>query len=730
MQMTTNAGAAQDFRVSFWGRLVLMLLVALLASCGGGGGDEGEVDDPDQEGAGWIRLTYPDTGGAYTTAAPTVSLYGEAFVSPTWWVCCTGDATDTGVTVTWTNTTTGTSGSASQRVTYSCFLSSCWISKHTWQATVDLAVGENLIAVTATDPSGNLGRIRITVTRTPDSVPPTVLSTTPANAETEVSTTSGLEIRFSESMDPSSVNASTILLADSSHNAIVGSVGYSGGVATFNPAADLSVSTVYTATVTTGVKDIAGNALASPYVWTFTTSQTGDHIPPSVSSTLPESGDTCAATETSVAASFDEPIAYQTVNTSTFQLRDASNTLVSGSVMLDYTGGARFWPANPLANSTAYTATLTTGITDLSGNQMASDYSWTFATQPAGSGSWSSTASAAAPAPRAGHTAVWTGSRMIIWGGTDVAQTFGDGARWDPTTDAWSAVSTIGAPEPRFAHVAVWTGSRMIIWGGVRPGAYLGSGARYDPATDSWSPMSSVGAPSSRASASAVWTGTEMIVWGGGNGSTVFADGARYNPATDTWSPLATSSAPSARSGHTAVWTGADMIVWGGSNFGLKLNSGGLYTPASNTWTALPLTSAPTARASHTAVWTGEDMIVWGGSDTAGNPLAAGAQFNPSAFAWQPLTTLCQPLPRYNHVAVWTGNEMLVWGGGETNGPHYAAGGRYAPGTKTWQSMPVIGAASSRAAPTGVWDGNGLIVWGGRDVFGTSLDSGGRYAPR
>src|SRR5690606_11820045 len=129
------------------------------------------------------------------------------------------------------------------------------ISEHTWQATIDLIIGENLIAVTATDPSGNLGRVRITVTRTPDSVPPTVLSTTPANGETGVSTTSGLEIRFSESMDPSSINASTILLVDSSHNAIMGSVAYSGGVATFTPAVDLSVSTVYTATVTTGVKD-------------------------------------------------------------------------------------------------------------------------------------------------------------------------------------------------------------------------------------------------------------------------------------------------------------------------------------------------------------------------------------------------------------------------------------------------------------------------------------------
>lgn len=708
---------------------LLIFLVVLLAGCGGGGDDGGEVDDPDQEGAGWITLTYPVTGGTYTTTAPDVTLFGEAFVSPTWWVCCTGSATDTGVTVTWTNLTTGTSGSASQRVTYACFLSSCWISQHTWQATIDLTVGENLIAVTAIDPSGNLGRMRITVTRTPDSVPPTVQSTIPANGETGVSTTADLEIRFSESMDATSLDASTILLSDSSQNAIAGSVRYSNGVATFAPTIDLSVSTIYTATVTTGAKDVAGNPLASPYVWTFTTRQTADQSPPSVVSTDPDGGATCVATETSVSAKFDEPVAFQTVNTSTFQVRDAWDTAISGSVELDYSGTAYFRPANPFANSTAYTATLTTGIADLSGNPMASEHSWTFTTQPVGSGNWSSVAASGAPSPRTGHTAVWTGGQMIIWGGTDLIASFGDGARWHPATDEWSALSMVNAPESRSGHVAVWTGGEMIIWGGVRPGAYLGSGARYNPATDTWSPMSSAGAPSPRVGASAVWTGTEMIVWGGANGTTSFGDGARYNPATDTWSTVSATLAPSARSGHTAVWTGSGMIVWGGSNFGLKLNSGALYMPASNGWAPLPLTNAPTPRTGHTAVWSGEEMIVWGGSDAVANPLAAGGRYDPSANTWQPLASLCQPLPRYGHVAVWSGSEMLVWGGGEANGPLYAAGGRYHPGTGTWVPMPVIGAPSIRISQTGVWDGNGLIVWGGRDALGTRLNSGSRYEP-
>lgn len=232
---------------------LLLALVVLLAGCGGGGGGDAVVDDPDQEGAGWITLENPDVpGSSYSTDSPTVTLAGGAFISPTWWSCCSGSASDTGVTVTWANTTTGMSGRAYQFVIYSCFFSTCYPGYHIWHATIDLALGENLITVTATDPSGHLGRARITVTRTPDTTPPAVLSTTPQDGAAGVSTNTALEIRFSELMEAASINASTILLRDAANNAVSGNVSYAGGVATFTPAANLSES-VYAATVTTGV---------------------------------------------------------------------------------------------------------------------------------------------------------------------------------------------------------------------------------------------------------------------------------------------------------------------------------------------------------------------------------------------------------------------------------------------------------------------------------------------
>ena len=56
---------------------------------------------------------------------------------------------------------------------------------------------------------------------------------------------------------------------------------------------------------------------------------------------------------------------------------------------------------------------------------------------------------------------------MIIFGGhTLVCTAFGNGKRYDPGTDSWTAISTINAPDARFYHTAVWTGSEMIVWGG------------------------------------------------------------------------------------------------------------------------------------------------------------------------------------------------------------------------------------------------------------------------
>jgi hypothetical protein len=197
------------------------------------------------------------------------------------------------------------------------------------------------------------------------------------------------------------------------------------------------------------------------------------------------------------------------------------------------------------------------------------------------------------------------------------------------TDDTWTATTTVNAPDARFAHTAVWTGSEMVVWGGYGTD-YLNSGARYDPATDSWTSTSITNAPSARSVHSAVWTGSEMIIWGGYDGTNELNNGGRYNPVTDSWIDISTANAPMARDHHTAVWTGSEMIVWGGYGCGANciLNSGGRYDPSTDTWVATSIVNAPSARWTHTALWTRGEMIIWGGTDGI-NYVNTGGRYNP-----------------------------------------------------------------------------------------------------
>ncbi len=103
-------------------------------------------------------------------------------------------------------------------------------------------------------------------------------------------------------------------------------------------------------------------------------------------------------------------------------------------------------------------------------------------------------------------------------------------------SDTWDNGPLSGPPQPRTGHSAVWTGTLMLIWGGVTPLGTTQTGERYDPLTDTWSLINLSGAPANRSLHTATWTGAEMVVWGGKTGSgTALNSGGRYDPVTDTW---------------------------------------------------------------------------------------------------------------------------------------------------------------------------------------------------
>jgi N-acetylneuraminic acid mutarotase len=338
---------------------------------------------------------------------------------------------------------------------------------------------------------------------------------------------------------------------------------------------------------------------------------------------------------------------------------------------------------------------------------------------------WTRISTVNVPSGRDVHTAVWTGSEMIVWGGYGgpALGTLNSGGKYNPSTDSWTATSTTNAPTRRDFHTAVWTGSEMIVWGGVTDNFIpVNSGGRYNPSTDSWTATSTNDAPTARSRHTAVWTGSEMIVWGGeGDNFIRLNTGGRYNPSSNSWRATSTSNAAAARQEHTAVWTGSEMIVWGGLG---GVHSGGRYNPSTDSWTATSSINAPGARAfGHTAVWTGGEMIVWGGFIERGG-LNTGGRYNPTTNSWTHTSTANAPDGRLLHTAVWTGSEMIVWGGEDGFGSYFNTGGRYNPITDSWRETSTINAALRRTVHTAVWTGGEMIVWGGYPAF---QDTGKRY---
>jgi hypothetical protein len=290
------------------------------------------------------------------------------------------------------------------------------------------------------------------------------------------------------------------------------------------------------------------------------------------------------------------------------------------------------------------------------------------------SGSWVSTSISNAPEARELHKAVWTGSKMIIWGGVNFS-TFNFpniGGVFDPTLNTWNPTTSVNAPSGRIYHTIVWTGDKMIVWGGSSPPyGETDSGSIYNPVNNTWTNMSTVNAPTARDYHIAIWTGSKMIIWGGEiYGNVKVNTGGIYDPTQNSWTETSVVNAPAARIEHTAIWTGNKMIVWGGTATG-----GGIYDPFTDTWTPVSDSNAPVNRYDHTAVWTSARMIIWGGLSIPNSyPLNSGGIYDPLTNLWSATTLANAPYPRVLHTAIWTGNKMIVWGGESENGPMNTGG--------------------------------------------------------
>lgn len=343
---------------------------------------------------------------------------------------------------------------------------------------------------------------------------------------------------------------------------------------------------------------------------------------------------------------------------------------------------------------------------------------------------WKSINMTNAPTPRSSHTAVWSGTEMLVWGGSFT----NTGGRYNPTTDSWASMSTSGAPSARSYHRAVWTGSKMVVWGGVTSvsGSTItttNTGGVYDPATDTWTAMSTTGAPSARWYFLMAWTGSKVLVWGGNaDSSNPAPGGALYDPATNTWSAMPTAGAPSMTPFSRAAVVGNSLVVFGGDQ-GI---TGGVYDFASNSWKSMNLNGAPSSRYFPFAASTGSKAVFFGGMTTSGGSetiFNTGGVYDVASNSWHLMSTTGAPTldEDVSNVGIWTGSLFIAWGGQTVSGGSIVrtnAGGFYDPASDVWTPISLSGAPAGRVAYTTVWTGTNMIVYGGIDANNYLLNNG------
>jgi hypothetical protein len=324
----------------------------------------------------------------------------------------------------------------------------------------------------------------------------------------------------------------------------------------------------------------------------------------------------------------------------------------------------------------------------------------------------------------------------------------------------WTAVETKGeAPLPRWGHSAVWTGKEMLIFGGQEdlpigprllfplpktPGSvhvYFNDLWSYNPSTKTWKRLHpSGGPPTPRANHTAVWTGHEMLIHAG-SGEAPQSDIWAYRPDENHWEQLTVlRGTPPHRWAHTAVWASDAnnpglMIIFGGVDTAatpvIEVNDTLGFDLAHREWASsvnigLPL---PSARWSAAAVWSGRLRM------RGGMWLFGGCALQPYAFqdTWHWISAFefdrvhpsdqpaFPPSPRCFHTAslieAGTWSWMVVFGGSDGLVVFNDLHALILEGAKTgnWIDIPTPddGRPPPRQGHTAVWTGKEMLVFGG-----------------
>lgn len=242
-------------------------------------------------------------------------------------------------------------------------------------APTDLLEAQAVYSATITrgahDPMGNMMRKDTTWSFNTGSAPEVVL-TNPTEGASDVALNVLIAANFSTAMNTATINTNTFRVKQGLV-AIAGEVSYSGVKATFRPLANLVANKVYTVTVSKDVKDLLGNVMVKDTTWSFATGTL-----PIIVLTDPLNGAANVPLNKKITATFSKLMLGTTFGPVTFTLKRGTNPVVGSVSYNDMT--ATFSPDNILLPGVEYTATIRTGVTDLSGKSIPADSTWKFTT--------------------------------------------------------------------------------------------------------------------------------------------------------------------------------------------------------------------------------------------------------------------------------------------------------------------------------------------------------------
>jgi hypothetical protein len=181
------------------------------------------------------------------------------------------------------------------------------------------------------------------------------------------------------------LNFTTVLVQETNETdnetLVQGSLSYADRKMTFTPMENLSYNTTYRVTLTSGIKDLAGNNLSTDFSWSFTTAAEPDRIPPKIVSIFPPNGSVGVPVNTVIVVNFSEHVRW---SKQPIILLHPNGTKVEGDITFNAsTFSLCFAPTTSLDFATTYHVIVLEEITDRVGNKLGENYTFVFTTETA-----------------------------------------------------------------------------------------------------------------------------------------------------------------------------------------------------------------------------------------------------------------------------------------------------------------------------------------------------------